>query len=158
MNTGAHLGMNFRNITLSATDPTEIIAVRRYLAAELAPNYFIAKNISIGSYYLYSHGLDYGAVKNTHFITLNTNFSRIPISRKFYLRAVPQVYYLYQDGNEGYFFTSVLTLARENFPLSASSIINKLLHSNITGAKDFAWNISLHYSFTRNYVQKSPGL
>jgi len=158
LNTGMHLGMNFRNLTLSASDPTEIIAARRYLAAELAPNYFVAKNISIGSYYLYSHGMDYGAAKNTHFVTFNTNFSHITLSKKIYLRAVPQVYYLYQDGMEGYFFTSAFTLARQNFPLSVSSIINKLMHSNKTDTRDFVWNISLNYSFSKNYVPKTPVL
>lgn len=155
MNTGVHLGMNFRTITLPVNGaPTETIVLRRYLASELAPNYFVAKNISVGSYYLYSRGIDNGAVRNTHFITLNSNFSRIPITKQFYLRAVPQMYYLYQDGNDGYYFTSTFTIAKQNFPLSLSSIINKQLRSNITSSKDFVWNVSLVYSFIRNYIPK----
>ncbi len=51
MNTGAHLGLNFRNsdIILNGV-PTENSIVRRYLAAELSPNYFVSKNISVSSY------------------------------------------------------------------------------------------------------------
>lgn len=155
MNTGAHLGLNFRTSTLPVNNVlTEMNVVRRYLATELAPNYFVAKHISIGSYYLYSHGIDNGTVRNTHFITMNTNFFLIPITKQFYLRAVPQIYYLYQDSKDGYYFTSTFTLARQNFPLSISSIINKELRSNIPGSKDFIWNVSLVYSFSRNYVPR----
>jgi len=155
MNIGAHLGMNFRTVTVPQDNvPTEIIVLRRYLATELAPNYFIAKNISIGSYYLYSHGIDYGAVKNTHFITANINFYRVPITKQFYFRASPQIYYLYQDGSDGYYFTSTFTVAKQNYPLSVSSIINKELRSNVPGSKNFNWNVSLVYSFNRNYIPK----
>lgn len=159
MNTGLHLGLNFRSTNLQMNGmPTENIVVRRYLATELAPNYSVAKNITIGSYYLYSHGIDNGTVKNTHFITLNSNFSRIPISKQFYLRAVPQIYYLYQDENDGYYFNATFTMAKLNFPLSLSSIINKELRSNVPGSKDFNWNVSLVYSFSRNYIPKQTVL
>jgi hypothetical protein len=159
MTTGAHLGMNFRTTKLSINDiPTENSVVKRYLATELAPNYFVTKNINIGSYYLYSHGIDNGTVKNTHFVTLNSNFYRIPVSKQFYLQAVPQVYYLYQDGNDGYYFNSTFTVAKQNFPWAISSIINKELRSNVPGSKDFNWNVSLVYSFNRNYIHKSPVL
>ena len=155
MTTGAHLGLNFKTTAISINDvATENIVVRRYLAAELVPNYFVAKNISIGSYYLYSHGIDNGTVKNMHFVTINSNFSHIPITKEFFFRAVPQMYYLNQDGKEGYYFNSTFTIAEHSFPLSISSIINKELRSNVPGSKDFNWNISLVYSFSRNYVPK----
>ena len=155
MNTGAHLGLNYTVSTLSVNGiPTETNVVRRYLAGELAPNYFIAKTISIGAYYLYSHGIDKGTVANTHFITLNSNFSHIRISKQFYVGAVPQLYYLFQDGNDGYYFTSAFMIARQNFPLSLASIINKQLRSNIPRSKDFNWNVGLVYSFNRNYLPR----
>lgn len=157
MNAGTHLGLNFRTTNIEINNTvTENTVVKRYLAAELAPNYFVAKNICIGSYYLYSRGIDNGTVKNTHFITLNANFSYIPIIKQFYLRVNPQVYYLYQDSKDGYYFTSGFTLAKSNFPLSLSSIINKKIRSNIPGSKDFVWNISLVYSFNRNYIPQQP--
>ncbi len=156
INTGAHLGMNFRTTTLSMNGvPTENIVVRRYLAGELAPSYFVAKNISIGTYYLYSRGIDNGAVRNTHFITLNSNFSHLPITQNFYLRLNPQFFYLAQDGREGYYVTSLLALAKNNFPLSVSYLINKKLRSDIPG-KDFISSLSLIYSFSRNYIPKQP--
>ncbi len=158
MNTGAHLGLNFKNTALYINEaPSENVVVRRYLATELAPNYFIAKNWSIGSYYLYSRGIDAGTVKHTHFITLNTNFRHIPITSKYFFRFNPQVFYLNQDGREGTYFTSVLTLAKEDFPLSFSSIINKAIRTNIPG-KDFLWSMSLVYSFSHDYVPRQPAL
>lgn len=158
LHTGAHLGMNFRTSTLLLNGaPTETTVVRRYLAGELAPSYMVAKNISIGTYYLYSRGIDAGAVKNTHFITLNANFSRIPVSQQFYLRVNPQVFYLRQDGKSGQYFTSVFTLAKNNFPLSFSTIINKAIRTNIP-SKDFIWSLNLAYSFNRNYVPRQPVL
>jgi hypothetical protein len=155
MNAGAHLGLNYRsaNIIINSV-PSDNIVVRRYLAVEASPSYFVAKNISIGSYYLYSHGIDAGTVNNTHFITINVNFSNIPLTHNFYLKAVPQVYGLYQDNKSGYYVTSAFTLARKNFPWSVQSTINKELQSNISGSKDFNWNISIAYSFNQHYVLK----
>jgi hypothetical protein len=159
MTTGTHLGLNFRTATLPINGvATETQIVRRYLAAELAPNYFVVKNVSFGSYYLYSRGIDFGTVKNTHFITLNTNFARIPIGSQLYLRAVPQMFYLNQDAKDGYYANATVTVAKKNFPLSVSSIINKELRSNIPGSKDFIWNVSLVYSFNKNYVSAAPVL
>lgn len=155
MNTGAHLGLNYRNTDIIINIvPSQNMIVRRYLAAELTPSYSVTKNISIGSYYLYSRGIDAGTIKNTHFITINANFSTIPLTSNFYLRAVPQLYGLYQDKKRGYYVTSAFILARKSFPWSVQSIINKELHSNITGSKNFNWNISLAYSFNKNYVAK----
>lgn len=151
MNTGANLSLNFRTASYQFNGASfENIIVRRYVAAELAPNYFVAKNISVGSYYLYSRGVDQGTVKNTHFITVNASFSRISISNKIYLRVNPQAYYLFQDGKEGYYFNTFFSLSKTNFPLSLSSIINKAIRSRIPGSKDFVWNVSLLYSLNHN--------
>ena len=155
LTTGTHLGLNFR--TIAKTDSSaEVNLVRRYLAGELVPNYFITKNISVGIYYLYSRGLDNGTVRNTHFVTFNCNFSNIPLTKQFYLRVSPQIYYLYQDGRNGQYAIATITLARNNFPFSLSSILNKSIRSDIIGSKDFNSNVSLVYSFNRNYAPKPP--
>ena len=70
-NLGTHLGLPFNTFTNSTNGvTTESIITRRYLAGELSPNYFITKDISIGMYYMYSHGIDVGTTKHTHFLTL----------------------------------------------------------------------------------------
>lgn len=148
---GAHPGYLFRPQTLTTNGTTtNVITTERYLATELSPDFFITKNTSIGMYYLRSRGFEESSVRNTHFITLNANFNRIGLYKSFYLKFNPQIYYLRMDKNEGYYFTSTLTLAKTKFPLSIESIMNSTIESNIP-SKDFIWNISLIYSFGKQY-------
>jgi hypothetical protein len=154
MSAGTHLGLNFRrSVLLVNGDSTEVNIARRYLAGELYPRVLLTKNISVGIYYLYSHGLDKGTIGNTHFVTLNTNFFNIKLSNQFFIKFNPQFYYLKLDKQDGLFFTSSLTLAKRNFPLSVSAIINKRIESTITGSKNLVWNTSLVYSFSKKYVK-----
>lgn len=153
MNIGSHLGLPFKTITETINGvTTETIIVKRYLAGELAPNYFLTKDISIGMYYFYSRGIDNGTTRNTNFLTLNTNFSDIRLTKQFYMKFTPQVYYLKMDQQDGFYFTSALTLANRKFPLSISSVINKIIQTNITASKNFVWNVSLIYAFNKKYV------
>lgn len=155
MNVGTHLGLNFKTSLLPINgDSSTATVTRRYLAGELFPGYSLAKNISAGIYYLYSHGLDAGTIGNTHFITFNIKFSNIRIADQFFIRFNPQLYYLRLDAQDGFYFTSTLTAAKKNFPLSVSSTINKIINTNITGSKNFVWNASLIYSFSKKYVEK----
>jgi hypothetical protein len=148
---GSHLGLNFKNTELPIDgDSTEVTITERYLAGELSMNYFLTKNISIGIYYLYSHGLDPTTVKNDHFITANANFSNIKLSSEIYMGIAPQFYYLNQGEHDGFYFTSAFSLNKRNFPLSISSIINKAIQTNIP-SKDFVWNVTLTYSFNKRY-------
>lgn len=155
LTTGAHLGLNYKISTLPVNgDSVETNVVRRYLAAEIVPNYFITNNISVGIYYLYSYGLDPGTVRNTNFIVLNTNFSNIRIANKIYAGIKPQVYYLKQDDRQGWYLNASLSLARKNFPLSAGLILNQRLSGNIAGAKNFLWSVGLIYSFNKTFIEK----
>lgn len=153
MNAGAHYALNFKTITDSLNGVTkDVTLARRYLAAELFPRYLVAKNISVGMYYLYSHGIDPGTVKNTQFVTINSNFSNIGLSKQFFMGITPQFYYLKQDTRDGVYFSSAFSLAKRNFPVALSSIINKEIQTNILGSKDFVWNVTLIYSFNKKYV------
>jgi hypothetical protein len=154
MNVGTHLGLNFKTSVLPINeDSSELTVTRRYLAGELFPRYSLTKNISVGIYYLYSHGIDAGTIKNTNFLTLNINFSNIKLSNQFFMKVNPQFYYLKLDAQDGFYFTSAFTLARGNFPLSVSAIINKTINTDITGSKSFVWNAGLVYSFNNSYVK-----
>ena len=154
MNVGSHLGVNFRSALLRINgDSGTVNIARRYFATELFPRYSLTKNISVGIYYLYSHGLDAGTIGNTHFITLNTNFSHIKISNQFFIMFNPQFYYLKLDAEDGFFVTSTLTVAKKNFPLSVSSTVNKIINTNITGSKNILWNVSLNYAFNKKYLK-----
>jgi hypothetical protein len=149
---GAHPALSFKTMVIPAESGTkEIIYTQRYLAGELSPNYFISKNISIGFYYLLSHCFEKDGTNFTHFLTFNANFSSINLSGNTYIRFNPQIYYLKMDKYDGYYFSSSMTLARRNFPLSISALINKVIKTEITASKDFVWNASLIYTFNSKY-------
>ena len=152
---GAHPAINFRtdSFFINGTQRATIVA-RRYLAGELVPNYLISKNVSVGLYYLYGRGLDHGTIKNGHFLTINANFSHIKLGDKFFARFIPQIYYLNQDGKDGFYYTTSLTLAKINFPISFQSMTNKIIHTNVPGSEDFLLNFSLIYSSNNKYVQQ----
>ena len=153
MNVGTHLGLNYKNAVLTVSgDSTVVKVVDRYLVGELVPAYSITKNISVGMYYLYSRGLDPGANKMTNFVTLNASFSNIKLTDKVFMRITPQFYYLSLDDGDGFYFTSAFTLDNHNFPLSVSSVSNKVIQTDITAGKDFVWNVTLVYSFGKRYM------
>lgn len=151
---GVNGSLNFKSTPFNLNGVVSEYAVeRRYIAAELSPNYLITKNISIGTYYLYSRGLDVGAIGNTHFITVNANISNIKLVEKFLLRVTPQFYFLKLDHQHGYYFSSSIQLVRKKLPFSISSVINQAVQTTITGSKDFVWNISLNYNFNHKYAK-----
>jgi hypothetical protein len=151
---GAHPAISFREKTFVVDGiPKDYTTIQRYVAGELAPNYFLSKNISVGIYYLYSYCLEQDVVKNTNFLAARINFLNIRLTKQYFLRFNPQIYYLKLDADDGFYFSEALTLARKNFPVTISSIINKAIHTEIQ-SKDFLWNISLIYSFNKEYINK----
>jgi hypothetical protein len=150
---GAHPAFSFKTINITDNGvSSEIIRTQQFLAGELSPVFNITRNISISPYYLYANGVTPGAVKNSNFISLRTNFSRIGLSEKYFMRLMAQAYYLQMDANDGYYVNSTLSLNRQNFPLSISTTMNEKLKSSIAG-DDFLWNISLSYSFGGKYTK-----
>ncbi len=154
LNVGAHPAVTFRTETPIVNGiMQEYLVPKRYLAAEIAPNYQIHKNISVGLYYLTSHGFDINSTKNVHFITINSNISNLNLGRDFVFGLRPQFYYLKMDQNDGIYLTSTFTLKHLNFPLSLESVINNPFRTDIVGSDKFQWNISLIYSFKNSYVK-----
>jgi len=144
---GAHPALNFRTISIMRNGRTEeLLESRRYLAAELAPNYKLSEKVSIGIYYLRGQGFDEG-VKTTNFLVLNSSFTNLYLTEQMYLNITPQVYYLTTDDLKGYYMAGFLTLAKKDFPFSISAILNKAIDTEIVPEDDFTWNISLNYSF-----------
>lgn len=149
MSIGAHPSYVFRNI--SNPPLPDAVQVSRFAAIDFTPTYVVAKNISAGIYYLTSLGIDKSSVRYTHFVTLNANFSHLKIAGNLYAKFNPQFYYLNMAGSDGYYFTHSFTLAHEKFPLSLQTIMNKAIRTNIAG-NGFIWNLSLIYSFNKNYT------
>jgi hypothetical protein len=152
---GAHPAIIFRTITDTINGVSqEIIRAQRNAAFELSPNYFLTKNISVGTYYLYGYSFEKDVIKNVHYLTFNIGFSNIRLPYQFYLKFYPQVYYLNMDKQDGFYFSSVLTLANRRFPVSISTLMNKIITTDITASKNFVWNVSLTYSFNKKYVEQ----
>ncbi len=152
LNVGLHPGYLFSNkkTTDNNGNTSMTIATERYLASEISPSYFITKNTSIGVYYLHSRGFTESSTKSIDFITLNANFNKIDLFKSYYLKFSPQFYYLKMDDQDGYYFTATATLAKEKFPLSLQSTMNKKIESEIP-SQNFIWNMSLMYSFGKQY-------
>lgn len=154
MNMGAHPSIAFKTISDTAGGADkEYMKADRYLAGELSPTWLVTKNIGVGIYYMYARGLTKDVTKNTHYLTFRLNFSHIKLFHDFYLRFNPQIYYLRMDDVEGYYMTGIITLAKSNFPLSVSSLINKTIQTEIPGSQDLIWNINLVYSFSNQYTR-----
>lgn len=150
---GTHLpALNFRTVpVIKNGEPLEVIQTQRFFPVwELAPNYVLNKNLSIGAFYLYGHSPEVDATKNTHFVSLRSNFSNIKLTEQLFLRFNPQVFYLKSGDNDGLYTAANLTLAKKNFPLSLSTMMNKALKTEIAG-KDFNWNLSLAYTFGSSF-------
>ncbi|KAB7729387.1 hypothetical protein F5984_17380 [Rudanella paleaurantiibacter] len=151
---GAHAAFSFRTLPIVINGgKNEVIEARRYLVGEIAPNYFLTKNISVGMYYLYSRGFDFDAATNGHFLTVNSNFANIKLTNQLFMQIVPQIYYLKLEAQDGFYASSTVILAKRNFPLSLSTIVNKIIQTNIAGSKDFIWNVTLIYSFSKKYLK-----
>jgi len=144
---GAHPALIFGTVNIVRDgQPEELLESRRYLAAEVAPNYKISDKVGLGVYYLYGHGFDEG-VKNTHYMALNSSFSNLYISEKLYFNISPQAYYLVSDDSKGFYIVGFVSLIKKDFPISISAILNKAIDTEILPEDDFTWNISLVYSF-----------
>jgi hypothetical protein len=151
---GAHPALSFKNLTIpTETGTREILTVHRYVAGEISPNYRVAKDISVGFYYLFSHCFDKEGTNFTNFLTFNANFSGINLTKQYFLRFNPQIYYLKMDKDDGFYFSSSLTIARRNFPISISALVNKTIQTDISASRDFVWNASLIYTFNNKYTR-----
>jgi hypothetical protein len=152
---GAHPAFAFKTTSISnGNELSEIISVQRFLAGEVAPTLAVSKKISIGIYYLYSYCLETGGLKNTNYVAGRIILSDIELSENMRLRFIPQVYYLKMDKNSGFYLNSSLSLSRRNFPLSLASTVNKTIRTEIPFGEDFLWNVSLVYTFNKEYLRK----
>jgi hypothetical protein len=151
---GTHPAVNFTNrIVTSGGITSEVVLARRYIASEIVPNYFINKNWTVGFYYLQANGFQKEGPHTTHFITFNTNISHINLGAGFDLQLSPAVYYLKLDDTDGKYFTATANLAKKGVPVVLQSTINKTFTSNIAGNKDFLWNVTLSYYFSKKMAR-----
>ncbi|MEY3920323.1 MAG: hypothetical protein RL634_84 [Bacteroidota bacterium] len=153
-NVGMHPSVAFRRVSSTDNGITKVNLVpQQFIALEFSPNYWVNKNLSFGMYYLVSHGIYGAATKYTNFITINSSISNIKLSPLLRFKMNPQLYYLKMDANHGTYFSDVLLLSHIKSPFSFGSIINKPFKSTIPGGTKFSWNLSLFYTFHKNYIR-----
>ena len=146
LNAGAHPAINFIKADSGKENAKGVILTQHFLGAEVVPYYVLSKKINIGAYYLYARGLQENGPKNVHFVTVNSNFSNLKLTKQLALMWIPQFYYLNIDKKDGFYFTSTVTLLKKDFPISLQSTINKTITTNIPG-NNFVWNLTLSYLF-----------
>ena len=146
MGVGFHPGFLFgtTNFLVNGVNE-EHITTSRFFVGELTPNYKITHNISVGIYYQHSRGFN-SNLRQSNFLGLNGNFSNIGLGGKYFMRAIPQVYYLKNDNKDGFYVTSTIALAKRDFPVSISTLLNKKIRSDIP-SDDFIWNLTVTYSY-----------
>lgn len=143
---GFHPGFVFSttNIVTNGVNK-EYFTKQRFFVGAIIPSYTISEKFSIGAYY--HHALGYNSsLKNADFLSLNCNFSNIRLGSKFFIKGVPQVYYVKMDNQHGYYLSSEITLLKKGIPFSVSTLINEKIQSEIPG-DNFIWNLTLKYSY-----------
>jgi hypothetical protein len=144
---GAHPALAFRTATVSVNGVArEVVAARRSAAAELSPSYALSRNVSVGTYYVYSHGLDADETRHTHVVAARAGLANLRLPARFVARLDPQVYYLRMDDRDGTYLNSRVTVAKRDLPVSISGIVNRPIRTNIPRGGAFLWNVGLNYA------------
>jgi hypothetical protein len=143
---GMHPGYTF--LKSDGNGDGTVTEVVKILAGELTARYQITEKSDVGLYYLRGGALDGAFPQESHFLSLNSILPGLNLSRGLRLTFLPQIYYLKIEDSDGFYAASTITLGLDGFPLTLSSVINKIIESDITGNDDPLWNISLNYSIT----------
>ena len=143
---GADPTLTFRTATVSVNGVArQVVVARHFAAGELSPSYALSRNVTVGAYYLYSHGLDADVTRHTHFVAARAG-ANLRLPARFVARLDPQAYYLRMDHREGTYLNSRVTLAKRDLPVSISGIVNRPIRTNIPRGGTFLWNVSLNYA------------
>ena len=124
---------------------TEVVKI---LAGELSARYRLTESLDVGVYYLRGGALDGAFPQESHYLSFNSSLPGLNITRNLSLSILPQVYYLKLEDTDGFYAAASAILALDGFPLTLSSVVNKIIESDITGNPDPLWNISLNYSIS----------
>jgi hypothetical protein len=154
LNVSANPSMAFKSVPGEVSGEShEIIRTTRYVAAALSPNFQVNKYLGVGMYLFYTKGIEKYITQNTYMVSLRPGISNILITQNITARVGPEMYYLKMDDREGIFLNTTFLISKRNFPLSITGLINKPLRSNIPADYDFLWNLSLVYTFNKEFRQ-----
>lgn len=149
---GAHPAFNLALKTITENGKTwTITQARRFVATEIAPSYSFNKNFGIGMYYLHGNGLQKDGPASTHFVNFSAPFTGFSVTKNLVININPQIYYLQVDREDGFYLTGTVTIASKKTPWALTASYNKEIRTNITGSKNFDWNITLLHRFNKKY-------
>lgn len=134
--------------------PQKVQTVRRFISGELILNYLIKKNVKVGIYYLRGHGFQADGPGDTYYLALRSSIINVRIKGRAFIDLNPQLLYLKVDTQYGFYVNASTTFGLKDFPLSVSSIINRVIQTEIP-SKHFDWNINLLYTIDRYNAMKS---
>ena len=141
--------LNF--VTSSVTEDGDLrdaIEARRFIGGQILPEYSLSKNLDIGMLLLYARGVEIegSPLRNLNFIVFNTRLSDMDVFDAWTVALNSQVYYLRIDEKRGTYFSPSVVLTKRGLPFFLSAMINKSLHTDISG-DDFLWSASVIYSY-----------
>ena len=155
LSAGIHPACNFALRTITENGKSwQITQARRFIAWEINPTIIVSKHLSFTPYVLHGMGLQKDGPLSTYFLAFNTNISNLALGNHVKFSWTPQFYYLFMDGQKGLYMANNFRFSHNKLPFSVSSVMNKELKSNITGSKNFAWNIIFSYSFGHQFFRK----
>lgn len=155
MNVGTHLpAYSFREVSSQIDGETQTRLVPyRLVAAELLPTYTISGHVRLGAYYIHGFALEkFDEIKHVDFLSLRAHFTRLHLSKQFYLSWNPEVYYLNLYGTVGFYTAQSLSLGHQKIPVALSATMNFELISEIE-TKEFDWSLSLVYTFGSQFTR-----
>ncbi len=124
---------------------TERTVASRYLDLDLLISRKLTKHLSLNAYYLYIHGLDPGTFQALHFGALSAAFQQIPLGKSWEFRANPQVYYLTQNGMEGYYFSLTTGVKPRSSDFGLFGMINAPFQTNYVPDNGFIWSLGINW-------------
>jgi hypothetical protein len=149
---GTHPALSLiRKTVIDNGKELEVTEMLRFVAFEVAPNYQITPNWSVGAIYLNGNGLQKHGPQTTHVLFLNTSISNIKLVGDFRFQLIPMIFFLNLDGTRGDYFSGTGIISNTKSPFSLQGTINQTFKSNVAGNQDFMWNVMLAYRFNKTY-------
>lgn len=145
---GAHPSFSFRSAK-DLTDGVErdVIQARRYVAGDITPTWALTDRATVGGYYLYSKGLDFGAPPHTHLAAVRASVANIELTDRLVLQIGPQAYFLRTNGQNGTYANASASVGLRGSPISVNTMVNVPIDTAVAGGQDVLWNVSVTYAF-----------
>jgi hypothetical protein len=144
---GTALSMFFGRKEVGTNGSTRTIAeLHQYAPVEVFTGYNISEKSSISLTYWKAHGLDFGSVRNGHFVMLSGGFTKIKLSEGLNFDFRPNLFYLNNSiPYEGLFCSAIIGLNHKKNPIHPfTQLVQPIM---VRGGADFNWNFGLNYSF-----------